>query len=136
MPDMDAILRELVAERSDSLVLVLPDRNVVEDDSRSSECTTTPASMVLGLRFTRSSPAAPCGPPPTLATLPLTRRGIELHSPSKQAVFSLQSSTFEAIFRARSFAYFYNLQVLGNVGRAGDHNAQAQRWFEYLTAFD
>ena len=71
-----------------------------------------------------------------LAALPSTRNDIGRRSIWKQAASYGRSSTSEATFGVRSFAFFSDPKALENMGKVGDHKARVKRWLECLNEFD
>ena len=134
---VEVIVRDILAELAAPPFLVFSDWDAVEDGSRPFRVYCGASIDCFGATLEQEQPDGSVRPIAYVSRATLdsgrhckpARFGSRQHRTGNQAPLRLP-------LRYEVLHFLGPHKALENVGKVGDHNAQVQRWFVYLTAFD
>ena len=133
--EMEATVRELLAELSRPPVLVFPDWDAIEDQSRPFRLHTDASQDGLGATLEQEQPSGDIKPIVFIsrATLDAERNWTALDLEAGAVVWSIKR--LRGYLRGTKFRIFTDSSALENMAKIADHNPRVSRWTEFLTAY-
>ena len=133
--EMETIVRELLAELSCPPVLVFPDWNAIEDDSRPFRLHCDASTTGLGATLEQEQPDGTVKPIVFIsrATLDSEQNWTALDLEAAAVVWSIKR--LRGYLRGTKLKVLTDSSALQNIGKIADHNPRVSRWVEFLGAY-
>ena len=135
-PDMEKLVREILAELTTPPVLVFPDWDAVADGTRPFHVYCDACIDGFGAALEQEQTDGSIKPIAYIsrATLDSERHWTPLDLEAGSIVWALKR--LRGYLWGTKFRIFSDHKALENIGKVGNHNGRVQRWLEFLTAFD